>query len=60
MLACLGTMAQSVGWAFVVSDLGAAELIVGGVVAVGLVASAVRGPDRHHDEHFGQTPHRHA
>ena len=61
MLACIGSFAQSVGAAFILSDLGAAELIMGFLVAAGLVGCAVQGPDRHHDdERFSGSPPRHA
>lgn len=46
MLETLGSFAQSVGAAFILSDLGAAELIVSLLMAAGLVATAARGPVR--------------
>jgi hypothetical protein len=59
MLASIASFAQSLGAAFLLSELGAAELILGLLVAAGLVGCAVQGPDREHPHHEGET-HRHA
>jgi hypothetical protein len=59
MLASIASFAQSLGAAFLLSELGAAELILGLLVAAGLVGCAVQGPDREHDHH-GHGNHGHA
>lgn len=51
MLASIAAVAQSIGAAFLLSELGAAELIVGLLVAAGLIGCAVQGPDRERDHH---------
>ena len=43
MVEAVGSLAQSIGAAFVLSNLGAAELIVSLLFAAGLAGSAVRG-----------------
>ena len=61
MLTSAGTLMYALGAAFLLSPLGAAELLLSVLVAAGLVGCAVRGRERPgEDERGGETPHRHA
>ena len=60
MLASIATFAEGLGAAFLLSELGAAELIVGLLVTAGLIGCAARGIDREHVEHQDAGRHRHA
>jgi hypothetical protein len=60
MLASIAAFAQSLGAAFFLSELGAAELILSLLVAAGLIGCAVQGPDREHAHHPDHETHRHA
>ena len=61
MLASIAAVAQSLGAAFLLSELGAAKLIVSLLVAAGLVACAAQGIDREHvHERRDAGTHRHA
>jgi hypothetical protein len=60
MLASIATFAQGLGAAFLLSELGAAELIVGLLVAAGLIGCAAQGIDREHVQQHDPGTHRHA
>jgi len=60
MLASIATVAQGLGAAFLLSELGAAELIVGLLVAAGLIGCAAQGIDREHSRQQDARTHRHA
>jgi len=60
MLASIAAAAQGLGAAFLLSELGAAELIVSLLVAAGLIGCAVQGPEREHAHAHEHETHRHA
>ena len=60
MLASIAAFAQGLGAAFLLSELGAAELIVGLLVAAGLIGCAAQGIDREHAHEPDAGTHRHA
>ena len=60
MLASIAAFAQSLGAAFFLSELGAAELLLSLLVAAGLIGCAVQGPDREHAHRHERDTHRHA
>jgi hypothetical protein len=60
MLASIATFAEGLWAAFFLSELGAADLIVGVLVAAGLLGCATQGIDREHTHQHGAGTHRHA